>query len=157
MSRPLGVSVAVVIAALVVFGAWRLGSRQSPDSNTNKLNMSGRGGTHMSEVLEVTKDSFEQEVEKSDVPVLVDFWAPWCGPCRMLAPTVDELAGTYAGRLKVVKLNTDQNGEVAGRFGIRGIPTLIIFKDGKETERIVGVQPKASLVSKIDGVIGNGV
>ncbi|MDO8587019.1 MAG: thioredoxin [Armatimonadota bacterium] len=109
----------------------------------------------MSEVAEVTQATFDDEVVKSDLPTLVDFWAPWCGPCRILAPTVDELAGEYAGKLKVVKLNTDQNAQVAGRYGIRGIPTLIFFKDGKEVDRIVGVQPKSALKSKIDSVIGD--
>ena len=110
----------------------------------------------MSDVAEVTQATFEEEVVKSDTPTLVDFWAPWCGPCRTLSPTVDQLAGEYAGRLKVVKVNTDQNAEVAGKYGIRGIPTLIFFKDGKEVDRVVGVQAKTALASKIESVIGDG-
>ena len=110
----------------------------------------------MSEVAEVTQATFEDEVVKSDKPTLVDFWAPWCGPCRQMAPTVDQIAGEYQGKLKVVKLNTDQNAEVAGKYNIRGIPTLILFKDGREVERMVGVQSKATLTGKIDGVIGDG-
>ena len=108
----------------------------------------------MGSASEVTKDTFEQEALKSDVPVLVDFWAPWCGPCRMLAPIVEELGADYAGRLKVLKVNTDENSSLASEYGIRGIPTLIIFKDGKEVERVVGVQPKKALAEKVDAAIG---
>jgi thioredoxin 1 len=110
----------------------------------------------MVEVTEVSQATFEDEVVKSDLPTLVDFWAPWCGPCRMLSPTVEALAGDYAGKLKVVKVNTDQNNEIAGQYGIRGIPTLIFFRNGKEVERIVGVQQKAELAQKIDSVIKDG-
>ena len=107
----------------------------------------------MSNEIEFTESNFENEVIQSDVPVLVDFWAPWCGPCKMVAPIVEEISGEYAGRLKVGKLNTDDNQMVASQFGIMSIPTLMIFKDGEVVERIVGAQPKDALTGKIDSVL----
>jgi len=103
----------------------------------------------MKYTVEGTDSNFEQEVIKSEVPVLVDFWAPWCGPCRIIAPVVEELANQYQGKLKVVKLNTDDNQEVAIRYGIRSIPTLGIFKDGKVVDAIIGAVPKKHLEDKI--------
>ena len=108
----------------------------------------------MSNEIEFTESNFENEVIQSDVPVLVDFWAPWCGPCKMVAPIVEEISGEYAGRLKVGKLNTDDNQMVASQFGVMSIPTLMIFKGGEVVERIVGAQPKAALTGKIDAVLG---
>jgi thioredoxin 1 len=99
--------------------------------------------------IEVTDSNFEQEVIKSDIPVLLDFWAVWCGPCRVIAPIIEELAGEYDGRLKVGKLDVDNNAETAGKFGIRSIPTLLIFKGGEVVDRIVGAVPKNSLVEKV--------
>src|SRR4030065_2636474 len=93
-------------------------------------------------VLHVTDQSFEQDVLKADQPVLVDFWAVWCGPCRMIAPTVEALAKEYAEKIKVLKLNTDENPEVASRYKIMGIPTIMFFKDGNKLDQIVGVVPK---------------
>lgn len=99
--------------------------------------------------IEGTDTNFDQEVIKSDLPVLVDFWAPWCGPCRMVGPVVEELAEQYKGKLKVVKVNTDENQEVAIKYGIRSIPTLGIFKGGEVVDGIIGAAPKQMLESKI--------
>ena len=101
--------------------------------------------TQMSGTPAVTDDSFNDEVLKSEKPVLVDFWAPWCGPCRMVAPIVDEIAKDFEGRLKVYKLNTDENPTVASQYGIRSIPTLMVFKDGQKVETVVGAVPKTTL------------
>lgn len=104
----------------------------------------------MSAAAEVTDKSFEQEVLNSDVPVLVDFWAPWCGPCRMVAPVVEEIADQYEGQIKVVKLNTDDNPQVASQYGIRSIPTLMIFKDGQKVDMVVGAVPKTTLANTLE-------
>ena len=105
-------------------------------------------------VMEFTTDNWEQEVVQSEMPVVVDFWAPWCGPCRALAPTIDRIADQYAGRLKVGKLNTDDHGEMAVKYGISGIPQVLIFKGGeKPQERLVGLTPERELVKAIDRVL----
>jgi thioredoxin 1 len=101
-------------------------------------------------VNHVTDSSFDQEVIKSDKAVLIDFWAPWCAPCRAIAPLIDELASEYAGRLKVVKINVDDNPETPARYGVRGIPNLLIIKGGQVKEQIVGAVPKSHLVRAVD-------
>ncbi|MEL7034231.1 MAG: thioredoxin [Cyanobacteria bacterium J06592_8] len=104
----------------------------------------------MSAATPVTDASFKQDVLESDVPVLVDFWAPWCGPCRMVGPVVEEIADQYAGKVKVVKLNTDENPSVASQYGIRSIPTLMIFKGGQRVDMVVGAVPKTTLANTIE-------
>lgn len=107
----------------------------------------------MSKEMEFTDDNFEAEVLKSDIPVLVDFWAPWCGPCKMVAPIVEELASEYDGKLKVGKLNTDENQKIAMTYNVMSIPTLMIFKGGELAERIVGAHPKQSIAAKLEAVL----
>lgn len=104
-------------------------------------------------ILEVTTASWEQEVLNESGLVLIDFWAVWCGPCRMIAPTVEELAKEYAGKVKVVKLNTDENPEIASRYKIMGIPTLMFFKSGQKIDQIVGAVPKPQLKAKLEALI----
>ena len=101
-------------------------------------------------VKDVSDSNFESDVLGSDKPVLVDFWAPWCAPCRMLAPTVEKVAEQYGSRASVVKLNVDDNPQVSQRYGIKGIPTLILFKNGKEEERVVGATSKEAISRMID-------
>jgi thioredoxin 1 len=103
-----------------------------------------------SEIVYVTDDSFEQEVLQSDIPVLVDYWAEWCGPCKMIAPILDEIVGEYAGKLKVAKLNIDENTATPPKYGIRGIPTLMIFKGGDVEATKVGALSKSQLTAFID-------
>jgi thioredoxin 1 len=104
-------------------------------------------------IVHITDASFEQDVLKADGPVMVDFWAEWCGPCKMIAPVLDELAEEYSGRLTICKLNIDSNTETAPRFGVRGIPTLIIFKNGQIEGTKVGALSKSQLAAFIDSVI----
>jgi thioredoxin 1 len=104
----------------------------------------------MGAVLEVSDATFDTEVKKSDVPVLVDFWAPWCGPCKTIAPIVEELAGDYSGKVKVVKVNTDDNIKTAQEYRISGIPSLLIFKNGEPVEQLVGVHKKSALADMLN-------
>jgi len=107
----------------------------------------------MASVLPVADDSFDREVLQSPTPVLIDFWAPWCAPCRAIAPVVEELAKEYDGRLKVMKMNVDDNPQTPSRYGVRGIPNLILFQGGAVKEQIVGAVPKAQLVKAISQVV----
>ena len=107
----------------------------------------------MSKPREVTDSDFEKEVIQATKPVLVDFWAPWCGPCRMVAPIVEELAVEYDGRVDFVKLNTDDNPTTAVKYGIRSIPTLLVFKGGKPVGQIIGFRPKSDLKQRLDAVV----
>lgn len=103
-------------------------------------------------VTEFTDDNFHSDVLNSDQPVLVDFWAPWCGPCRMIAPMIEELAGEYAGTVKIGKLNIDDSPQMAQKFGVNSIPTLMVFKGGEPVETFVGVQPKNRVQHALDAV-----
>jgi len=102
------------------------------------------------QIVHVTDDNFEAEVLKSDLPVLVDYWAEWCGPCKMIAPVLDEITGEYEGKIKVAKLNIDENPNTPPRYGIRGIPTLMLFKDGEVEATKVGAVSKSQLIAFID-------
>ena len=104
----------------------------------------------MTKPQDVSDNEWDAEVLSSDTPVLVDFWAPWCGPCKMVAPVVDELAEEYDGKVKFVKLNTDENIETASKYGIRSIPTLMVFKGGEAVEQVVGFRPKSELKKSLD-------
>jgi thioredoxin 1 len=107
----------------------------------------------MSSVQEVNDKNFETEVINADVPVLIDFWAPWCAPCRAIGPVVDELAREYSGKLKVVKMNVDDNPLTPSRYGVRSIPNLLLIKNGQVKEQIVGAVPKQAFVVAIDKVV----
>ena len=106
-------------------------------------------------ILELTDQNFDSEVIQSKVPVLVDFWAEWCGPCKMLAPTVEAVANEFGGQVKVGKLNVDDHVSSASRFNIRGIPTLLLFKDGQIKEQLVGVQPKSAIEKALNRHLNN--
>ena len=108
----------------------------------------------MSNPIEFTDDNFEAEVIKSEKPVLVDFWAAWCTPCQMVSPIVEEIAKDYADRLKVGKVNVDQNSKTASQFGIMSIPSLLLFKDGKVVDQVIGAVPKEHLKEKVDKILG---
>ncbi len=107
----------------------------------------------MSDILQVSDGSFDEDVLTAELPVLIDFWAPWCGPCKAIAPIVEELATEYDGKLKIVKMNVDDNPQTPTKYGVRGIPNLILFKSGEVQQQIVGNVPKAQLVKAIDDVV----
>lgn len=95
--------------------------------------------------LKITRENFENEVMKSNIPVLIDFWAPWCGPCRMMGPIIEQLADQYEGKAKVGKVNVDEEGELSQAFGVMSIPTIVLVKDGKVVKQVVGARPKAEM------------
>jgi len=105
-------------------------------------------------MLQLNKNNFEEEVVKSDIPVIIDFWAEWCPPCKMMGPVFEELSHEYGGKLKFAKADVQENQELAGKFGIRGIPCLLVLKKGEEVDRITGFLPKEQLKEKIDEIIG---
>jgi len=107
----------------------------------------------MATIVQVGDDNFEAEVLRSDIPVLIDFWAPWCGPCKSIAPVIEELARDYEGRLKVAKLNVDENPVTPSRYAVRGIPNLLILKGGAVKEQLIGAVPKSRLVQAIENVL----
>jgi thioredoxin 1 len=108
----------------------------------------------MSAALAVTKSTFDKEVLKSDIPVLVDFWASWCGPCRAIAPTLDEIAKEFDGKARIVKVDVDEEGDLAMEYNIMSIPALLFFKNGKVVDQVIGVQPKAVIASKLSALTG---
>jgi thioredoxin 1 len=103
----------------------------------------------MADLLQVTDETFEAEIMKSDLPAMVDFWAEWCGPCRMVGPAVEELAKQYKGKIKIAKMDVDKNRQTPGKFGIRNIPTLILFKGGQVAQTIIGAQPKTYIEGEL--------
>lgn len=107
----------------------------------------------MAEVLHITDENFDQEILKSDIPAMVDFWAEWCGPCKMIGPIIEELAEEYKGKIKIAKMNVDQNQKTPAKFGIRSIPTLIFFKNGEVVDVIIGAQPKEILKSALEKLL----
>ena len=109
----------------------------------------------MAEPIEVNENSWDDDVLKSDLPIMVDFWAEWCGPCKMIAPTVHDLAEEYAGKLNVAKVDIDSSPNIAMKYGIRSIPALIFFKDGKPVDQVVGALPKGALKKRIDAVLAS--
>jgi thioredoxin 1 len=107
----------------------------------------------MANVMEFSGDNFDAEVVNSDVPVLVDFWAPWCGPCKMITPIIEELAGEFDGKVKIGKVNVDNNQDLAAKFGIRGIPTVMLFKGGESVNSFVGLRPKEDLAAALTSAL----
>jgi thioredoxin 1 len=103
----------------------------------------------MGDILEVSDDSFDSEIIKADLPAMVDFWAEWCGPCKMVGPVVEELAAAYKGKIRIAKMDVDKNRKTPAKFGIRNIPTMILFKDGEVIKTIIGAQPKKSLEEEL--------
>src|SRR5688572_22587853 len=115
-----------------------------------QIKATAKGDTTLTKPQDVTDNSWDTSVLKADKPVLVDFWAPWCGPCRMVAPIVEELADEYAGKVEFLKLNTDDNPRTAAKYGIRSIPTLLVFKEGQPVGQIIGFRPKSDLKKRLD-------
>jgi thioredoxin len=114
-----------------------------------KTPLEASGATTVTGPIHITDETFAEQVEQSQTPVLLDLWAEWCGPCHMLAPTIDQLSSELSGKVKVAKLNIDQNPNTANRFGVRSIPTLLVLKGGREVDRLVGVQPKQEILRRL--------
>jgi thioredoxin 2 len=127
------------------------GAKNRVDAGLRKQPVCGRCKTplHQDHPITVTDENFSEKVERSPLPVLVDVWAPWCGPCQIIAPVIEEIAREFAGRLIVAKLNSDENPLTASRFNVRGIPTLLLLKDGREMTRLAGAYPKADILRRI--------
>jgi thioredoxin len=131
----------------------KCGAKNRADPAKDAQPVCGRCKTPLTAEIQpvtITDQNFAEEVEKSELPVLLDLWAAWCGPCRMVAPTVDQLAKDYRGRVRVGKLNVDENQTTAARFNVQSIPTLLILKSGKEVDRIVGVQSKEAIANRLE-------
>ncbi|MBN2426113.1 MAG: thioredoxin [Calditrichaceae bacterium] len=107
----------------------------------------------MGKYVEISESNFDKEILKSSIPVIVDFWAEWCAPCRLISPIVEELSNEYEGKLKIAKLNVDHNPHISMNYGIRSIPTLLIFKDGKAVEQLIGAVPKKTIVERLKSVL----
>lgn len=135
----------LVLVLTLAAGAYIYCAMQKPRPATESAAPTADGTKTSAAVLEVSDATFEQEVLLSKVPVLVDFWAPWCGPCRAMSPVVEEFAEEMDGRVKVVKVNTDESPHLTGTYSIRGIPSLYLFKNGRVVEQIVGALPKSTL------------
>lgn len=144
----------VMPAALEQHVAYLLGQGPKPASQAAHTQTASAGAAAPGTPLNVTDASFDQEVLRSAQPVLVDFWAPWCGPCHMVAPTVEKLAREMPGRLKVVKVNIDENPRVAGGYGVQSIPTMMIFKHGQLADRWMGAQPEGAIRARVNKALG---
>ncbi len=150
-------SIVIVLLAASLLGLLfnSTGSNNACSAGSTAPISEKKGHSNMSTATAISTSNFDSEVLKSNEPVLVDFWASWCMPCRMLGPTIDQLAIDYKGKAKIVKVNVDENQELALKYGVRSIPTIILFKSGEPVDRMVGVQSKQTLAGKLDSITGN--